>query len=152
MKVVDLNIRALHYFTKKFAQRFCENKSGRIINIASIASFLPGPLFANYYASKAYVLSYSSAFNSELKYMKSPIRIVTICPGFLKTSFFMHSNNIGQSPYLPSVKPEIFAHKSLHRALLTKNKNYILVGTFTKICWFLNLFIPKKLSLKIIYK
>jgi short-subunit dehydrogenase len=134
MQVVNLNIRALHYFTKKFTIYFNEKGFGRVVNIGSIASFVPCPLFANYYASKAYVLSYSSAFNSELKYSKSPVRVITICPGFLKTSFFAHSNkNNGSNPFLPSVKPETFARKSLHRALTTKNKNYILVGVFTKV-------------------
>jgi short-subunit dehydrogenase len=136
LQVINLNVIALHYLTKLFVQRFEAQKYGRVINIASIAAFIPAPLFANYYASKSYDLSYGQAFNTELKMQKSNVRVVTICPGFLNTSFFAHSTSSGsgKNPYLPALKPEKFVAKSIKRALNTKNKNYILVGAFTKVC------------------
>ncbi|MCG3017714.1 SDR family NAD(P)-dependent oxidoreductase, partial [Escherichia coli] len=65
--MIDLNIKTLTYLTKLFLPEMVERNEGRILNIASVASFLPGPLMAVYYATKAYVLSFTEALENELK-------------------------------------------------------------------------------------
>ena len=87
LNMIALNIATLHILTKLFLKKFIVNNNGRIINIASLAALTPGPGFSSYYASKAYVLNLSVAINTELKLQKLRPRVITICPGPLKTDF-----------------------------------------------------------------
>lgn len=87
LDMIDLNIKALHALTKLFLRDFTERNNGYILNVASSAAFMPGPLLSSYYASKAYVLRLDRAVNTELKKMKSDVRISTLCPGPVKTEF-----------------------------------------------------------------
>lgn len=83
--MVNVNITALTALTYLFIPDMVANKRGRILNIASTAGFLPGPLQAVYYASKAYVLSLSQALAEELS--DTPITVTALCPGPVKTGF-----------------------------------------------------------------
>jgi short-subunit dehydrogenase len=83
--IVDLNIRALTELTLAFLPAITATK-GRILNVASIAAFLPGPGMAVSYASKAYVLSFSQALAEELK--GSGATVTALCPGPTATDFF----------------------------------------------------------------
>ncbi len=83
--IVDLNIRALTDLSLRFLPTMRERGRGGIINIASTAAYLPGPYMAVYYASKAYVLSFSEALATELK--GSGINVTTVCPGPTATGF-----------------------------------------------------------------
>jgi len=66
-KMIAVNITALTGMTKFFAKSMVAQRNGRIVNVASTAAFQPGPFLAVYYASKAYVLSFSEALSNELK-------------------------------------------------------------------------------------
>ncbi len=81
--MVDLNIRALTDLTLRFLPEVIEAKGG-VLNVASTAAFQPGPNMAIYYASKAYVLSFSEAIWFELK---GRARVTTLCPGSVPTGF-----------------------------------------------------------------
>ncbi len=83
--IVDLNIRALTDITLKLLPEITAAK-GRILNVASTAAFLPGPGMAVYYASKAYVLSFSEALSHELA--ASGVSVTALCPGPTETDFF----------------------------------------------------------------
>jgi short-subunit dehydrogenase len=85
MEMIRLNISALTNLTHTFMQGMLISGEGRIMNVASIASFMPGPGMAVYYASKAYVLSFSEALTRELK--GSGITVTTLCPGPTNTDF-----------------------------------------------------------------
>ncbi len=82
---IELNILNLTILTKLLLPGMVSRKSGRILNVASVAAFLPGPLMAVYYASKAYVLSFSVALNEELK--GTGISVSALCPGPTQTGF-----------------------------------------------------------------
>ena len=84
-KMIELNIVSLTYFTKLFAKDMVERKYGRIMNLASTAAFQPGPLMAVYYATKAYVLSFSEAISNELK--GTGVTITVLCPGPSESGF-----------------------------------------------------------------
>ncbi|ALX71199.1 SDR family NAD(P)-dependent oxidoreductase [Spiroplasma turonicum] len=139
LNMIDLNIKALHILTKKFVEIFNINNYGRIINIASMASFSPGgPLYSTYYATKAYVLSLGQSVNTELKKNKSKVRVVTICPGPLKTEFWKTSIDKKVSKNKKDIKVKTmdlkkYSRKSLYKALKTKNKNYIILGAKNKL-------------------
>jgi short-subunit dehydrogenase len=82
---IDLNIRALTELTRLFLPPMLQRRSGRIMNVASTAAFQPGPLMAVYYATKAYVLSFSEAIANELR--DSGVTVTCLCPGATHTDF-----------------------------------------------------------------
>ena len=82
---IQLNITALTHLTKLFLGPMLERKSGKILNVASTAGFQPGPLMAVYYATKAYVISFSEALANELR--GSGVTVTCLCPGATDTEF-----------------------------------------------------------------
>lgn len=85
LDMIDLNVRALTELTKTFAKRMAARGGGRILNVASTAAFQPGPRMAVYYATKAYVLSFSTALAVELE--DSGVTVTCLAPGPTKTGF-----------------------------------------------------------------
>lgn len=84
LNMIDLNVKTLTDLTLRFTDQLIRHRGG-IINVASIASFLPGPGMAVYYASKAYVLSLSEALHLELA--GQGVRVTALCPGPVPTEF-----------------------------------------------------------------
>ncbi|QNF31754.1 SDR family oxidoreductase [Adhaeribacter swui] len=84
-QMINLNITALTHFTKLFVRDMVERRRGRILNIASTAAFQPGPLMAVYFATKAYVLSFSEAIANELQ--GTGITVTALCPGPTESGF-----------------------------------------------------------------
>jgi uncharacterized protein len=82
--IIDVNIRALSDLTLRFAPSLIRHRGG-ILNVGSIAGFLPGPGMAMYYASKAFVLSFTEALRQELK--PHGVRVTVLCPGPVLTEF-----------------------------------------------------------------
>ena len=87
IKMIDTNITAVHILTKLFLKDMVEKDKGYIMNVASIAGFMPGPLMATYYSTKAYVVRLTQSVCYELKKEKSNVKIVALCPGPVKTNF-----------------------------------------------------------------
>src|SRR5215208_4489663 len=85
LEMIQVNIAALTHLTKLFLPAMIKRKSGRILNVASTAAFQPGPLMAVYYATKAYVLSFSEALAEELRH--SGVTVTALCPGATDTEF-----------------------------------------------------------------
>jgi len=85
LNLMHLNMDALVALTKLFLPGMIEARSGRILNVASTAAFQPGPLMALYYASKAFVLSFSEAIANELQ--GTGVTVTTLCPGPTETGF-----------------------------------------------------------------
>jgi short-subunit dehydrogenase len=83
--MVQLNITALTHLTRLFLPNMVEKGRGRILNVASTASFQPGPFMAVYYATKAYVLSFSEALTEELR--GTGVTVTALCPGVTATEF-----------------------------------------------------------------
>jgi len=82
---IQLNIAALTHLTKLFLGPMLERKAGRILNVASTAGFQPGPTMAVYYATKAYVISFSEAIARELR--GTGVSVTCLCPGVTDTNF-----------------------------------------------------------------
>ncbi len=85
-RMIDLNCRALVELCHAFLPDMISAKQGGILNIASTAAFQPGPWMAVYYASKAFVLSFSEALHDEVR--SSGVTVAALCPGATKTEFF----------------------------------------------------------------
>lgn len=84
-EMIDLNIGSLTDLCRAFAPRMIERKSGGILNVASTAAFQPGPNMAVYFATKAYVLSFTEALHEELK--PHGVHVTALCPGPTRTEF-----------------------------------------------------------------
>ncbi len=87
LNMLNLNVRAVHILTKLFLQDFRKKDSGYILNVASSAGFLAGPLMATYYATKNYVLRLTEAIYEELRKDGSNVHISALCPGPVDTGF-----------------------------------------------------------------
>ena len=84
-EMMQLNIVTLTHLTHLFLPNMLKSKNGKILNVASIAAFLPGPLMSVYYATKAYVLHFSEAIANELE--DKGITVTTLCPGPTESGF-----------------------------------------------------------------
>jgi uncharacterized protein len=92
--MLQVNVAALTELTKNLLPGMIGRKKGRILNVASTAAFLPGPLMAVYYASKAYVLSFSLALSEETR--GTGVTVTCLCPGPTETTF-QKSARMGKS-------------------------------------------------------
>lgn len=147
LNMIDLNIKAYHILTKLFLKDFIKRDYGRILNVASMAGFMPGPYMATYYATKNYVVSLTSAIYEELKKMGSNVSISAFCPGPVDTEF----NKVARVHFsikgLNSFDVSNYAIKKMF-----DEKMIIVPGFKMKVGLFLTRFIPIKLLLKISYK
>ena len=105
-QMINLNITTLTHFTRLFLKDMVERKSGKILNIASTASFQPGPTMAVYCATKSYVLSFSEAINNEVK--EFGVTVTALCPGATTSGFqaaaSLEGSNLFEGKKLPSAQ------------------------------------------------
>ena len=141
--LINLNIKALTELTKLYLDEFLKEKKGEILNVSSIAAFLPGPMMASYYASKAYVLSFTEAIREEVR--GTDIKIGTLCPGPTATEF-EKSSNADKGGLFSSLKV-MTAEKVAEIAYkdFSKGKNIIVPGFLNKMAVFMVRFLPRKL-------
>ncbi len=83
--MIDLNVRAVTELSLRFLPYMVNMGGGGVLNVASLASFMPGPYMAVYYATKAYVLSFSQAIAAELE--GTGVSVTAVCPGLTDTNF-----------------------------------------------------------------
>lgn len=146
MDMIDTNIKGLHILTKLFLHDFKEKNRGYILNVASSAAFLPGPLMSTYYATKAYVLHITEAINEELKREKSNVYIGALCPGPVETNF---NKVAGVEFNLKSLKASYVALYAIDK--MFKRKVIIIPGFKVKLGVFMLRLIPTNLITKISY-
>src|SRR5882672_4116307 len=104
LAMIDLNVRVLTELSLAFLESLARHRGG-ILNVGSLAGFLPGPGMAVYYASKAYVLSFSEALHSELA--ARGVRITVLCPGPVPTEFGARAGSKnGLAPQILMLSPE----------------------------------------------
>jgi short-subunit dehydrogenase len=87
LEMIHTNISALHILTKLFYEDMAGKNKGSIMNVASIAGFMPGPMMAGYYASKAYVVRLTQAIREEILAQKLNVHVCLLCPGPVDTRF-----------------------------------------------------------------
>ncbi len=87
MNMIDTNIKACHILTKLFLRDFVKRDFGYILNVASAAAFLPGPMMATYYATKAYVQHFTLALRKELQKQHAHVFVSTLCPRPVQSEF-----------------------------------------------------------------
>ena len=137
--MIGVNIRALTDLSLRFSEHLIRHRGG-ILNIGSVAGFLPGPGMAVYYASKAYVLSFSEALRRELA--PRGVRVTVLCPGPVLTEFQ------GRAGFLPGFDSAVLnisafdAARAGYRGLMA-NKRAVLPGLGIKIVPLLLRFFPR---------
>lgn len=87
LNMIDTNVVAVHILTKLFLKDMIEVNKGYIMNTASIAGFMPGPLMATYYSTKSYVVRLTQSIRQELFMKHSKVKISALCPGPVATNF-----------------------------------------------------------------
>lgn len=146
ISLIDTNIKAMHILTKLYVKNMKDRNSGKILNVASIAGFMTGPLMSAYYASKNYVVELSSAINKELKKDGSKVRISILCPGPVNTNF---NNVAGVRFAVKALSSEYVAKYAIDKTL--KGKEIIIPGVFIKILYGLNKLSPRAISTEVTY-
>ena len=146
LNMIEVNIRAVHILTKLFLRDFVARDSGVILNVASSAGFMPGPLLSTYYATKNYVLRLSEAIYEELRRKGSKVKISVLCPGPVNTEF----NQVAKVKFaVDGILSEECARIAIDGAL--KGKLIIIPGGMMKAGLFFRRFVPEKTLLKLAY-
>ncbi|MCD7890338.1 MAG: SDR family NAD(P)-dependent oxidoreductase [Ruminococcus sp.] len=146
LDMINVNITALHILTKLFLMDFKRRNSGIILNVASSAGFLTGPLLSSYYASKNYVVRLSLAIAEELRHDRSKVSVTVFCPGPVDTNF---NNRAGVSFSVKPITAEYAANYAVEKALDGK---LIAIPTISmKASIFASRFAPNKMLSAITY-
>lgn len=146
LNLINLNIVCLHTLTKLFLKDMIIKNKGYILNVSSMAAFMPGPLMSTYYASKAYVLNLTLGINKELKEINSNVHICALCPGPIATNFDNVANVHFRMKYLSS---EYVAKYAIDNLL--EKKLIIVPGFNNKISRMFLRILPYSLIVKISY-
>ena len=146
LTMIKTNIIAYHILTKLYLVDMKAKNSGKILNVASIAGFMPGPLMATYYSTKAYVVRLSESIREELKKEKSNVQISILCPGPVNTNF----NNVANVKFeIKSISSDYAAKYAIDK--MFKNKLVIIPTFYMKALVFLTRLTPTKLLARIAY-
>lgn len=146
LNMIDLNIKAVHVLTKLYLKEMIKKDSGRILNVASVAAFLPGPLMSTYYSTKSYVFNFTAAINKELKKKHSNVKLSVLCPGPVNTNF----NNVANVNFkIKGLSSKYVADYAINK--MFKNKLIIIPGFINKLGYIGCKLAPLNLLLKIDY-
>lgn len=146
LQMIDTNIVAYHVLTKLYLQDMKEKNSGKILNVASIAGFMPGPLMATYYSTKAYIVRLSEAIREELRREKSKVQISILCPGPVDTNF----NKVADVEFaLKGLSSEYVAKYAINK--MFKRKFYIIPGWKIKLAKFASKISPSNIVAMVSY-
>ena len=145
ISMINTNITAVHTLTKLYLKEMKKRNKGQILNVASIAAFLPGPLMATYYSTKSYVLRLSQSVREELKKENSNVKISVLCPGPVQTNFERTANVKFEMSKASSAKVASYTLKHL-------DKFYICPGATPKFLRIISKITPSKILSKMVYK
>ncbi|WP_108670743.1 SDR family NAD(P)-dependent oxidoreductase [Peribacillus acanthi] len=145
LNMIQLNVSALTELTYYVLAQMKKRNTGKILNVASTAAFQPGPLMAVYYATKAYVLSFSEALVEELS--NTSITVTTLCPGPTKTNFGAVANVEGTKMFKSAMPSDVVARQG-YEALMA-GRRVIIPGGLNRIGTIAAKFLPRSFAAKI---
>ena len=146
LNMINTNIKAVHILTKLYLNDMIKRNSGSILNVASIAGFLPGPLMATYYSTKNYIVVLSESIREELRRKKSNVKISILCPGPVNTNFDKVANVEFSLNSLSSEYVALYAIKKFEKGTF-----YIVPGLKIKLLKFFSKIIPNFLLARFVY-
>lgn len=146
LNMIDLNIKSVHVLTKLYLKNMIKKDKGRILNVASSAAFLPGPLMNTYYCTKTYDLKLTEAIYEELRRIKSNVKVSALCPGPVDTNF----NNVAGVKFgIKSLSSTYVAKYTIKK--MFKNKLIIIPGFLNRLSQFGLRFVSRKTAARIAY-
>ncbi|MBK9141020.1 MAG: SDR family oxidoreductase [Candidatus Melainabacteria bacterium] len=144
--MIQLNIAALAELTHCFLPEMVERKKGRVLNLASMAAFLPGPYQAVYYATKAFVLSFSEAIASELD--GTGVTVTALCPGPTKTEFEQVAEVTGTKAFM--INASVRSVATYGYAAMMRGQTVAVPGTTNRLLvHYLLRMTPKKVARRV---
>ncbi|MGH6932897.1 MAG: SDR family NAD(P)-dependent oxidoreductase [Dongiaceae bacterium] len=144
MAMIDVNLRALTELTHLFLASMVRQRRGRILNLASMAAFQAGPYMAVYYATKAYVLSFSEALSAELA--GSGVSVTCLCPGLTPTEFQEVADMAGSRLAVMRGMSATAVARAGYDALMA-DRRLIVPGLKNKLGVFIVRFVPRGLAM-----
>ena len=144
LSMIQTNIVAYHILTKLYLIDMKKVNKGHILNVASIAGFMPGPLMATYYATKSYIVRLSEGIREELNKEKSNVKLSILCPGPVSTNF----NKVANVKF---ALREANSYKVAEYAIQHLNQFYIVPGLDIKLARFGAHLFPASFISKITY-
>ena len=145
MAMTDVNCNALLYFSRVFLENMLKENEGHIINISSIAGFMPGPYMCTYHACKAYVLLLGEAISHEIR--KSNVKLLTLCPGPFLSNFVKEAGNDYTFKKIKPISAEKVALFGYEKSL--KGKKLAIVGFKNRLTVFACRFFPRSMVTKV---
>ncbi len=141
--LIDVNVTALTHLTRAILPWLIANGRGHVMNLASVASFQPGPLMATYYASKAYVLSLSEALHNECK--GTGVTVTAVCPGPTHSGFKVAAGLASDSPAggPPPMRSSRVADLAFRGTM--KGKRVVYTGIRNHLAAMMGRFLPRPL-------
>ena len=146
-EMIEVNISALVQLSYLFIPGMLARHAGHIVNVASTAAFQPGPMVSVYYATKAFVFSFSYALADELK--QSGVTVTALCPGMTRTEFQKRAHmNEGAAWF--TMSPRAVAEAAYHGMI--KGKRVVIPGMLNRVGSFLARRAPLRLSCAVVRK
>ena len=145
LNMIQLNVSSLTELTYHLLPQLKKSKFGKILNVASTAAFQPGPNMAVYYATKAFVLSFSEALAEELK--GDGITVTTLCPGATKTNFSSVAKVENTKMFSNAMDSDVVAQQGYDA--LMHGKGVVITGGFNKIGALAAKFLPRRTAAKV---
>ncbi len=140
IKMTNVDCNALLYFTKVFSDNMLKNNEGHIINVASIAAFMPAPYMCTYHACKSYVLLLGEAIAYEFR--KTNVKLLTLCPGPFLSKFVEIAGNDYTFKKIKPITAEKVAQFGYKKSLT--GKSLAIVGFKNRLTIFATRFAPRK--------
>ena len=141
LAMTDVDCNAVLYFTKVFLDNMLKHDEGHIINISSIAGFMPGPFMCTYHACKSFVLTLGEAISYELR--KTNVKLLTLCPGPFLSNFVKEAGNDYTFKKIKPMTAEYVAKYGYKKSL--KGATMAVVGFKNKLTVFACRFFPRKM-------
>lgn len=144
-QMLMLNIVTLTMLTRALLPGMVARKAGKVMNVASTAAFMPGPLMAVYYASKAFVLSFSEALSEEL--IRTGVSVTALCPGPVSTGFqsaaAMQDSKLLKNPMNPLMDSTSVARAAVDA--LESKQRVVIPGLSNQLLALIPRFVPRAL-------
>jgi uncharacterized protein len=140
LKMIQLNVTSVMEITKRFLPGMLARRRGRILNVASTAAFVPGPWMSIYYATKAFVLSFSGAIDYELR--AGGITVTTLCPGPTESEFKVHAGSQRSRLFEAFVMDAATVARAGYHGMM-KGKTVVVPGFRNKLIPMAARFIPR---------
>jgi len=146
LDMLELNVTTLVQLCRFFAEPMVSRGRGRIMNVASTAAFQPGPFTAMYYASKAFVFSFSVALEEELR--GTGVTVTTFCPGFTRTEFHERAR-MTRAPKWFSMMPADTVARIGYEGMM-RGKGIVVPGVLNKMSAFVARRLPVRVTTRIV--